>query len=363
MRILYGCMLFMLSIQSYAAPSSEALSELLQRHLDESGLVGLGAAVVSGDHDAVIAVAGERKIGTGDLLAVTDRWHIGSVTKSVTATLAARLVDQGHLSWQTTLADIITAEQEFHSGWRDVTLKQLLNHTAGAPANFSLLVHAKHPDTLADIRRARETAVLQRLQHAPKTPPGEVFAYSNVGYTIAGYMLEQVMDQPWESLIQTQVYDPLALHSAGFGAPPSGLPRGHYRFLGFTRAASADFDNTPIIGPAGTSHMTLADLARYAHEHLNGALGKGVLASAEQYQVLHTPDLSGYAGGWVINAESDVGLGTAVWHNGSNRRWYTLLVLFPEVNVAIAITANDGRIGLAEGTAWRLVREIAPFVR
>src|SRR5690606_7475590 len=97
-------------------------------------------------------------------------------------------------------------------------------------------------------------------------PPGEKHAYSNVGYTIAGAMAEKVTGVSWEDLVRREVFEPLRLAGSGFGPPASSdetleQPRGHRPVLLRWKVAVDDkADNTPIMGPAGTVHMTLTDL-------------------------------------------------------------------------------------------------------
>ena len=134
------------------------------------------------------------------------------------------------------------------------------------------------------------------LANKPDNPPGKKYVYSNVDSTIAAAMAEKKTGATWEDLVKREVFEPLALKSAGFGPPksPDGSlpqPRGHRPYLGAKIPASDTMDNSNIIAPSGAVHMTLADLATYANEHLRGQLGKGKLLSAETYKLLHTPRL------------------------------------------------------------------------
>ena len=84
---------------------------------------------------------------------------------------------------------------------------------------------------------ARRDAVLKVLAKKPDNPPGKKFAYSNVGPTIAAAMAEKKTGATWEDLVKREVFEPLALTSAGFGPPKSPdetlpQPRGHRLYLG-----------------------------------------------------------------------------------------------------------------------------------
>lgn len=334
----------------------------------QSRLVGLGAVVILNGEIAATAVHGKRKKSSEARLTDKDKWHIGSVTKSFTATLLARLVDQGLLSWETTIGDVYAERDPLNQQWQGVTLEQLLTHTAGAPANFSRAIALKNPPAGAVRMAEREGAALEILRQRPKFNSGQQYLYSNVGYTIAGAMAEKMTGLPWEQLIEREIFTPLKLSSGGFGPPQdNGIelsqPRGHKRWFGLTFAASNEDDNTPIIGPAGTIHLTLQDLATYANEHLQGARGEGTLLTSDTFKRLHTPLLEDYAYGWVTKSPIDLAAGPVLWHNGSNTMWYTLVVLLPELNTAIVVTSNDGNITSADKASWHIVEQIVSSLK
>lgn len=344
-------------------PEGAALAERVAALRKEHKLVGLAAMVMIDGKVIATAAAGERKIHSGVPIELDDEWHIGSITKSVTATMIARLVESGQMKWTDTVGDHFS-DAAIHEDWKPVTLQQLLTHTSGAPANFSLAVRLKKPALGPECMQERRQSVIEVMAKKPERPPGEKFAYSNVGYTIAGAMAENATGVSWEDLVKREVFEPLELQGAGFGPPKSPAdtldqPHGHRGQFGWKTSANDDDDNTPIMGPAGTVHMTLADLCTFATEHLRGELGNGKLHSAETYKKLHTPQLQNYACGWVQKPASDELPHTVFWHNGSNTMWYALVVFIPDKNTVVAVTSNDGDIRAAESAAWKIVNASA----
>ncbi|GMV94072.1 MAG: hypothetical protein AMXMBFR82_38500 [Candidatus Hydrogenedentota bacterium] len=339
------------------------LSELVPSLRAEHGLVGLAAMVMVDGEVVASAVDGERKSGSGVPPTIDDQWHLGSITKSITATMIGRLVEAGKMDWSDTIGEAFP-DASIHEDWKPVTLRQLLTHTSGAPPNFSTFVALKKPALGLDCFREREEAVLNVLAKKPATPPGERHVYSNVGFTIAGAMAEKAEAVPWSELVTREVFEPLGLTSAGFGPPTSpddtlDQPRGHTGAFGWKIAVDDDADNTFIIGPAGIVRMTLTDLCTYATEHLRGHRGEGTLLSAETYQQLHTPELDNYACGWVKKDPDAAVPHTHFWHNGSNTMWYALVVFIPDIGMVVAVTSNDGDIPNAESAAWQIVRNAA----
>ncbi len=353
-----------------AAPTTDersyqqTLDRLVAEHRNDLELVGLGVMVMRHGEIVASAVVGERKSGSGVALTDKDKWHIGSITKSFTATLIARMVERGTLSWNTTIGDVFGDAAEVDEAWRSVTFEQLLTHTSGAsnklkrPFSYLFREHPEGPTRTA----ARETLALDFMKGAPVSPPGTAFQYSNAGVLIAGVMAEKLTGITWEDLIRREIFVPLNLRSGGFGHPEDRdraleQPRGHRSVLGFT--VSVDDDPTVVIGPAGSIHLSLADLLAYANDHLQGEAGRGQLLKTETYKKLHTPALDNYAFGWVINPHAEWSNGRVIWHNGSNGMWDALLALSPNTNTIIAVVSNDGRRALTGDVTGPILEKVA----
>ena len=332
---------------------------------DNTGLTAVAAAVIVDGELVGAAASGERRRDSGISVTVDDRWHVGSITKSMTATLLAVLEDDGLLFADDTLPGLLP-DVEMAGGWSACTLHHLVTHTAGAPRDFPSESQEVWPDTAEELVAERRRFIADVLAEEPESPCGESFAYSNVGYTIAGHIAETIAREPYRSLIQNRVFVPLALMSAGFGAPrgeyPDQEPVGHLVLL--NRRIPADpfetpADNTPLIAPAGTVHMTIGDLARYGAVHLEGEYGtEPLLLPQSSWQRLHAPFLDDYASGW-ISYERDWAGGSVIWHNGSNTLWYALLMLVPARNMVLAFVTNDGAIEAADEAFVELAEELA----
>ncbi len=345
------------------------LQNRVSRLRSDTGLTAVAVAVMVDGQLAGAAVSGERRRDSGISVTVDDRWHIGSITKSMTATLLAVLEDDGLLTRDETLPALLP-EIAMAAGWGACTLHHLLTHTAGAPANFSSDVQDVWPDTLEELVAERRRFISGVLAREPQFPCGERFAYSNVGYTIAGHIAETVAGEPYQTLIRNRVFAPLGLLSPGFGAPrgarPDEEPLGHLILLDrripidpFTTRA----DNSPLIAPAGTVHMTTGDLVRYGAAHLEGEFGtEPALLPRSSWERLHTPFLEDYASGWV-RYDRDWADGPVIWHNGSNTYWYALLMLLPASNTVLAFTTNDGAIQAAETAFVDLAQQLSELAR
>jgi CubicO group peptidase (beta-lactamase class C family) len=335
------------------------LAKLVTEQRKEKNLVGLAAMVMIDGQVEAVAAQGERKIDSAIPLDVDDRWHLGGIAKSITATMIARLIESGKMNWDDTVGEIFP-DDSVHENWRQVTIMQLLTDMAGAPRSFSIEIRRQHPALGTESTKARRKAVLEVLADQPDYPPGEKNVYSNVSMTIAATMAEKVTGETWEDLMKREVFEPLHLKGSGFGPPTSSdekleQPRGHRNVRHLKVASNDKRDNTFIMSPAGAIHMTLGDLCTYAMEHLRGELGDGQLLSADSYQRLHTPELDRQASGWVKKEPSTDIPYTVYWHNGTNTMWYALVAFIPDRNMVVAVTSNDGDFELAEVAAWEIV--------
>jgi CubicO group peptidase (beta-lactamase class C family) len=330
----------------------------------------VAAAVAAGPASALGAVwrtadpAGPGALVTGGLRTpggapVTDQdlWHIGSITKSMTGTLLARLVAAGRLSWDTPVRSAVggPVAEQMHAALQDITLAQLVTGRAGVASNIPMLQFLTFPREDRDVRVSRQRYAQVALSAAPERAPGTGFLYPNSGFVVAGHIAEQATGLSWEELMRTEVFGPLGLTSAGFGPPdpdraPSGLVPGGQT----PRPARGYADNPQVLGPAGTVHMTLPDLARFGAAHLAGATGQmDPYLPQAAWRHLHTaPDGSDYAVGWVVDLERDL-----LWHNGSNTMWLAELRISPQSGRVAAAAANfadsEDQLSAVLDAAWQ----------
>jgi len=306
----------------------------------------VGGAIVTSAGLQSIAVTGVRKKGEDIAATVDDLWHLGSNTKAMTATLAGIAVETGKVRWDTTLGEVFPQERGLKSSpLAEATLSHLLSHWAGLPAN---------PESWWDVarsggkdlvsQRAESLALAVDLDGLPD--PGKQHLYSNWGYVLAGHLLEEVLKQPWEDLLQKGLFSRLGIEKAGFGGlgTPGEIdqPWPHREDGEPMPENGPAIDNPPVVGPAGTVHMTLSDWAKFIAEHLAGRQGRGKLLKKETYEHLHNAAQEGepYAYGWLA-LERSWG-GQVLNHNGSNTMNCSVAWLAPEKDFAVLACTNQG---------------------
>lgn len=318
------------------------LAALLEPIRAEHEVPALGAAIVAGGELQALGVTGLRALGSPEPVAADDLWHLGSCTKSMTASLIALLVEEGTLSWQLTLAEAFP-DLTLHADYVEVDLAQLLSHTAGCPADLSFDgLWGKLWRREGSPQEQRMQLVEAVLQRAPAQVPGD-FLYSNAGVAIAGAIAERAAATPFEQLLAERLFEPLGMDAAGFGAPGDAAqvdqPRGHTGLGARAQPINPGemADNPPAIAPAGTVHASLRSWARYVAMHAS----RNQLLSEESFARLHTPPPGGtYALGWGVTKRPWGG--TVLTHSGSNTLWYAVTWIAPELDFAVLVTCNIG---------------------
>ncbi len=302
----------------------------------DAGLPAMAAVLVHDDEIVEMAAAGSRSIYSATKVSVEDKWHIGSLTKSMTSTLAAMLVKQGVISWDTTIVDVYPEfSGVMNSHYENVRLDQLLSHTSGMRANTPSL-NSYHNSSL-DIEAQRQKVLEEALQLSPEVNKGE-YLYSNLGYMVAGAMMERLTGTSWEVLLENNLFSSLAMTNSSFGVPDSqnnlSQPNGHvFQGSGWKPDNS---DNPAVLGPAGTVHSNLEDMGKYISAHLSGARGNNVsgLLTSTEFMKLHTASKDpGYALGWGVSDGS-------LSHNGSNTMWLASIEINPTKNIALFVVTN-----------------------
>ena len=322
---------------------AEGLDSIRKKH----NLPGLIAGQFDTKDYLQIEAVGTCRSGFKTPLLVEHPMHLGSCTKSMTATLIGIAIEEGLLRWDSTLGEIFSVDSKVtRSDWHAITVEQLMHHTSGAPANPPWNQFA---DPSIDLRSHRRNVLHWWMEQPREEFKNNRFLYSNLGYMVLGHILEELRKTSWEEEIQTRLFDPLEMKVVGFGAPSKSmrdksLPWGHRRVLGLLVANEED--NVPALGPAGTVYSSMEDWVRYLRFHLRktpaAGAGNPISISQQNFDRLHEPSESGdYAGGWIV-IDRTWSSGKIYTHNGSNTSWYAVVFLAPAEGRGIFAASNFG---------------------
>ena len=368
-----GLFVLALLLTPLIAPAEETLADVLRRVNNEYRLPGMAAVAFRREAILEEAFTGVRCMGKPDAITIHDSFHLGSVTKSMTCSVAALLIEKKLLTWEDSVGKLLgKAFPEIHADYRAVTLRQLCEHRGGMATEIN---EDLWKELWQRTRRLEDAAAIRRwyVGELLKRPPAQqigTYAYSNNGYMTVGLMLEVVTGKKWDALMREHLFEPLGMRRSGFGAParadnPMAQPWPH--FDGKPIEPGIDADNPPALGPAGTVHASIGDFARYGRWHLRAGHLKGgpalpVAAFAQMHRSRHFIEgEGGYALGWSELPRSWA-KGNAITHSGSNNWNFAVIWIAQNADLGIVIVANEGQRSVAKAlddvAAW-VVRKYA----
>ena len=311
----------------------------LQAVADEAASVGKipGLAILEVRSGRVVGerVCGVREAGTARAVQRGGLWHIGSNAKPITATLVARLVERGVLSWSDRLQDMLpNLLQAMHVSHRESTLLELVSHRSGLPTNGEISNITRFYGDGRPRPEQRLDYLAKALMQAPAGPRG-AYHYSNMGFVAAGAAAERATGRSFEQLMRTEIAEPLRMGSLGFGSTRPGEPLGHAN----GRAVMPPEGDNPLMwAPAGGLHMSLGDWAKFAIDQMKGRRGRGRILRAGGYAMLQTaPEGQQSALDWGVQEKR---FGKLLMHAGSNGKWYALTALAPDLENAVIVATN-----------------------
>ena len=315
------------------------LEPILERIRVKYALPSIAAVAVRDGVVVGVAAVGERAVGSGVAVTVNDAYHLGSMSKSFTATVLGKLVELGKLRWDLRLEEAFP-EVQMRPEFKSVTLEMLLTHRAGLSANVEdTKIYAGSSDWAV----IRQRYVVAALSAAPAYPPGRVVAYSNAGYVIASLMAERSGGASWQALVRQYVYQPLEMKSCTFGTAFAPLTNPHPHGWDGAKAVPleplVENGNPPVLDGADNVRCSLPDLGKYLAAHLSGERGANGILKAATFKELHRSRANGGQGiymafGWLVLP------GGELWHNGSNTVNYSEMALYPQQNLAVAVAMN-----------------------
>jgi CubicO group peptidase (beta-lactamase class C family) len=370
-----------------ALEQPQDLNEELEQLRTKYGLPALAAAVVKQGGIVASGAVGVRAHGSTTKVTINDRFHIGSDTKAMTATLAGMAVDEGKLQWTSTIGDVLGPKiRGLNPRLAAVTLEQLLSHSGGIPSdNDAILKLYFSPEAFQYNIPATRLRVLSAWKsQAPKSPPGAAFHYANLGYLLAGAIIETAAGMSWEELIIKRLFTPLGLSTAGLGPQATmGLldaPVGHQvdavgAITPMPWGPAADVP--PVMGPAGAVHMSVLDFAKWAGWNAGRGKRGPSLVKPETLDAIHRPRISTgkladtspgrplqgeYALGWGV-LKFAWSNGPLLEHNGSNSMNLAKILVDPEQDVGVVVMTNFPGKSAEEATKpllENLYRRFAP---
>jgi CubicO group peptidase (beta-lactamase class C family) len=238
------------------------LADLLGRHASMHSVPG--AAIGTLREGAVTtAQYGVADVSTGAPVTPETRFSAGSLTKSMVATVVARLAEAGRLALDEPVAAHVPELRG--NGWaQGATLRDLLANRSRIPLRSDL-------EFGFDAHKDEDDGALARLasEVGAEAPMAKVWSYSNAGWCLLGRAIETATGATWENAMQLHLFDRTGMRETVFATAGPPVPRAS----GHQAMPQGPVPVQPMVArayaPAGTSVLsTPADLLRFAAAHL-----------------------------------------------------------------------------------------------
>jgi CubicO group peptidase (beta-lactamase class C family) len=306
------------------------LAALLRRHARTHAVPGAAVGVLR-EGTATTAYFGVADVTTGEAITPETVFSVGSLTKSMVATVIARLAEAGRVSLDDPVATHVPELRE--SGWAQwASVRDLLANRSRLPLRAALefdLAGRTDEDDGALSRLAADVAA-----DAPAAP---VWSYTNVGWCLLGRVIESAADTAWEDAMRRHLFDRADMSATRFATADAPKKRAS----GHEVTPDGPVPVKPIVvrayGPAGTSVVSaVTDLLRFAAVHLEDSSLFGLRDMQADIAIY------GWLDSWCLGWASFDWAGCRVWGwDGLINGERSALRILPDQPAAVALMTNS----------------------
>jgi CubicO group peptidase (beta-lactamase class C family) len=316
------------------------LGAVTEAALKDSGAPGAVVAVVERERVVYLHAFGLADAESNAPMRPEMLFRIASLTKSFTGLAAAKLHHDGKLRLDGPIGDVVA---DLSPGLRDITTAQLLSHTAGI-RDEGAKYGPRDPAALAAAARRLGGSDLY-------TTPGDVYSYSNLGFLLAGFVIESAAKKPYAEVVASEILQPLGMTRSTFDANmamtyPFALghaPRGEDKRSHVVRPF---WENAEALSRGGM-FSSASELGRFAAALMNDGVIDGKSAiPAEVVRMATAPrvrvpgERQGLQYGLGFRNDRYRGL-RQVGHFGGGMGFGAVLRMIPERRLAVIVLANQ----------------------
>jgi len=307
------------------APSfEERIDALLTPY--QSPRPGLALRLVRGEQIVIERTIGLAELDSMQTVGATTNFRLASITKHLTALAILMLVEDGRLTLDTRLNEVLTQFPEYAER---ISIQHLLQHQSGLPDYEPLVSLDRQP-------RIRDQGVVNLLQQINQLDfePGTSYHYSNSGYAVLTVIVETITGQAFETFLEERIFNPSKMsQSVAF---VQGQNEVLNRAMGYTvrNAEIIETDQSAysaVLGDGGV-YSSIADLTTWHRVGFGRALISDRLFSA-----MMTPALERYGFGWRIDHFEGH---TRYHHSGSTSGFRNFIAHFPDLDLTLMILTN-----------------------
>jgi CubicO group peptidase (beta-lactamase class C family) len=319
------------STSGVSAADAQTINRLFAEY-DRPGAPGAAVAVIDHGRLAFMRVYGLADLETGARVTEWTNFRLASLTKPFTALAILLLVQDGRLTLDERVADLLP---DFPAYGRDIQIRHLLTHTSGLRAYLDFV-----PDSSTRHVKDRDVVPLLRRTDRLLFPPGSAFRYGDSAYAVLALVVETVSGQPFAAFMRDRIFARAGMMSTVVWEP--GVSKVRNRALGYAPTASgfrlADHSNTSTVLGDGGIYSSVRDLLAW-----DRALDERTLLDARLQQLAWTPAALDdgtklrYGLGWFVEPGAD---GRRVFHRGDTSGFSNFIVKYPERKQTLIVLTN-----------------------
>ena len=271
--IVAGLVILGLSLFDFYSYNMKSINEFLTDQVDRHGTPSIQYAFFDTDSIIYVMRHGLKNVKSQEKIDAKTTYNLFSVTKTFTALAVLQLVQEGKVEL-TQAASVYLSEFPYR---KDITVEQLLSHTAGIPNPMPLKwIHLSGEHN--DFDRNKYFSGIFKAHPEVEFVPGTDFKYSNLGYVLLGQLVESVSGQSLEEYMKKNIFQPSGaeISSLGFEINPDAHATGYHKWWSFTNAIFGFlFDKAKFMGPREGRWKPFNQF------YTNGAAYGGMMGSAE----------------------------------------------------------------------------------
>jgi CubicO group peptidase (beta-lactamase class C family) len=345
------------------------LDSFIQDEIEKERIPGLAAAVIVGDELVWAKGYGFRNIETQAPVTTTTPFRLASVSKLFTGTGMMMAWESGAFEWEADINDYLPFEVENPLKYPEpITPLNLATHTSGIVENGAIVQCGTYyydengaPASLTNW--VKEKDVCQNLTPLELgtylkeylTPTGDIydenlnfttpnkFSYTNAGTALAGYLVESITDIPFDTYLENNIFQPLAMENTRIGFEDFDPAEIAYPHIPDGDQIIPMPPYTYAAWPAGGIWSNVEDLAKFLIVIMNkGQYDGGQILSAESVKIMLTPVYDDNQAIFWYQGLQRWGQGTHVLigHIGQNYGVATMMFFEPETDTGVIVLAN-----------------------
>jgi CubicO group peptidase (beta-lactamase class C family) len=273
------------------------------------------------------------------------RFHLGSMSKPFTAMAILILQSQGKLSVQDPICSYIA---DCPAAWQEITIHHLLTHTSGLSSEQSSKLYSILENAVGNPAMPSDPAYFLGL--ARELPldarPGELYSYNNVGYILLAHIIEGVSGQSYAAFLEQAIFSPLNMRDTGY---QDSWSEAALLYDDRYDTTAVQYYPLPISDGTGGLYSSAEDLFLWDQAlYTDRLLPRTELDQMFEPYVRDTGDPQGFSYGYGVGVWEDRGR-PVVFHTGGGPAFFTLIIRYPEDELAEIMLTNQGDI---TGETW-----------